>query len=452
MRAVAAALVAFAYLGMCGAVILRECRRRQQALQAAAALTPAPAGAESMIVAFASQTGFAEELAWHAARSLHTAGIPVRVMSLSELTADALDSVRRALFVVSTCGEGDPPDNATLFARRLMGSDLALAGLHYGLLALGDRAYANFCGFGRSLDQWLQQRGAQRLFERVDVDNGSETSLREWQHHLGRVAGLCGLPDWQAPEFEPWRLVRRVHLNPGSTGGATFHVELEAPPGTTPATWQAGDLVQLLAPSDPAHPREYSIASLPADGTVHLLVRQEHRSDGRLGAASGWITQQAAIGSDIPVRLRSHRSFHLGDNAHRPMMLIGNGSGLAGLRSHIKARAAMKGSRNWLVFGERNAAHDFYHREEIEAWCAQGVLERVDLVFSRDQAQRRYVQHALVDAASTVYAWIAAGAAIYICGSLEGMAGGVEAALIEIAGSQTVERLIQEGRYRRDVY
>jgi sulfite reductase (NADPH) flavoprotein alpha-component len=167
--------------------------------------------------------------------------------------------------------------------------------------------------------------------------------------------------------------------------------------------------------------------------------------------ASGWLTQHATRGDTIRLRVRVHPRFRLGDNAARPLILIGNGSGLAGLRSHLKARAD-RAQRNWLLFGERNAAHDFHYREQIEAWREQGVLERVDMVFSRDQRQRLHVQHALRNAAQAVREWVDDGAAIYVCGSLEGMAAGVDAALVDIIGAEALERLNDEGRYRRDVY
>src|SRR5690606_19276289 len=136
----------------------------------------------------------------------------------------------------------------------------------------------------------------------------------------------------------------------------------------------------------------------------------------------------------------------------RPMILIGNGTGLAGLRSHLKARAAIGMDRNWLIFGERNAAYDFYYRAEIETWQTHDVLEHADIVFSRDQIERVYVQDQLREQAERVRRWMAADAAVYVCGSLEGMASGVEDALTEILGKETVEQLIAQGRYRRDVY
>ena len=149
--------------------------------------------------------------------------------------------------------------------------------------------------------------------------------------------------------------------------------------------------------------------------------------------------------------MRENRSFHPPEDA-RPLILIGNGTGIAGLRAHLHARARAGYRRNWLLFGERTAQHDFFFRSEIEAWRDTGVLERVDLAFSRDQAARRYVQHLVAAAAAEVRTWVSAGAAVYVCGSLQGMAGGVSDAFADALGAEALTRLIEEGRYRRDVY
>lgn len=450
-RYIAATLLTLSYFALCAGIYFRQRRKRKQAAQAAAAFTPATGSAKPWLVAYASQTGFAEQLAWQTARSLHTAGVAARLLTLSELRADDLLQAERALFIVSTYGEGDPPDNAALFAGKLMREHLQLNHLQYGLLMLGDREYKHFCGFGQTLDAWLQARGAQPLFERIAVNNDDRAALQEWQHHLNREAGTSDLSEWQAPSYQQWQLTARQLLNPGSAGAATFHIELQAIDQAR-HTWEAGDLVQVLAPGDRQRPREYSIASIPSDGCLQLLVRQEHRADGSLGTASGWLTEQAPLGASVELRLRAHSNFRIGANAQRPLILIGNGTGLAGLRSHLKARAGSGVQRNWLLFGERNATNDFYYRDEITAWQTQGVLERADFAFSRDQDERIHVQDRLKQQAENVRAWLAAGAAIYVCGSLEGMASGVENALTEIMGAQSIEELIAQGRYRRDVY
>lgn len=451
-RTITATVLVAVYVLLCAGIYYAQVRKRQQAVRDAAALIPAADGAQAWLVAYASQTGFAEELAWHTARLLHTAGVPARVSTLSQLSASDLSQAERALFIVSTYGEGDPPDNASLFTGKVMNTQRNLPNLHFGVLMLGDSEYSHFCGFGQSLTVWLKASGARALFDSIPVDKADNRALQTWQHQLSHIVGTSDAPDWQAPSYQEWRLAARQHLNPGSAGAATFHLELEASSNVSAAHWEAGDLVQILAPGDTQRPREYSIASIAADGRVHLLVRQECRADGSMGIASAWLTEQATVGASIALRLRPHNNFRLGDNAHRPLILIGNGTGLAGLRSHLKVREALGASRNWLIFGERNAAYDFYYRDEIEAWKTLGILERADIVFSRDQVERLYVQDRLREQAEQVRAWISADAAVYVCGSLEGMAGGVEDALTEILGKDVVEQLIAQGRYRRDVY
>lgn len=501
----AAGLVLGAYALFCLAVAWREVLRRRAARRAAQAL--AAGTGVGVLVVHASQTGFAEELALATARLLGDAGARVTLKSLAEVTGADLAGTGRALFVASTTGEGDAPDAARRFIREVMSGELALGGLGYGVLALGDSSYAHFCAFGRTLDAWLAHQGATPLFDRVEVDDGDPAALRHWQAHVGLLAGVTDAPDWTRPRYGRWRLAERRRLNPGSPGDAAFHLRLEP---LDVATWEAGDILEVGPRNDPAEVaallarlgldpsapvvaeegatlaevlswrrlphdgaapataaqalvdalqplphREYSIASLPADGGVELLVRAMRRADGRPGLGSGWLTAHAAEGAEIAARVRTNRAFHapLDD---RPLILIGNGTGLAGLRAHLKARAAPSSHngrrRNWLVFGERTAAHDYFHRDEIEAWRAGGVLERLDLAFSRDQDRKVYVQHRLMEAADALRAWVAEGAALYVCGSLEGMSGEVHAALVSVLGAETMERLADEGRYRRDVY
>ncbi|MBA4681910.1 MAG: flavodoxin, partial [Pseudomonas sp.] len=109
-------------------------------------------------------------------------------------------------------------------------------------------------------------------------------------------------------------------------------------------------------------------------------------------------------------------------------------------------------TRNWLLFGERNRACDFFCGDELQAALAAGELKHLDLAFSRDQADKLYVQDRLREQHQRLHAWLAEGAAIYVCGSLQGMAGGVDAVLRDLLGDEVVQELIEEGRYRRDVY
>ena len=454
-RLIAAACVVGLWLLLCLWAWRRA--RRHEARQAQALHdVNAPAPDDTLLVAYASQTGYAELLAAQTAESLRAGGLTVRVASLEQLDTARLSAYRRMLFVVSTYGEGDPPDAAAAFAGQMQRSEsaTALSGTQYAVLALGDREYAQFCGFGHRLNDWLHAQGATPLFDLVEVDNDDPAALRHWQHHLGLLAGRSDLPDWQAPVYEPWRLTQRRLLNPASQGGPCYLLTLTPPPGQT-AQWLAGDIAEIGPRHERGGPllahREYSIASVPEDGAIQLLVRQMRGADGGLGVGSGWLTHIAHVGDQIDLRVRTNRNFHAPTD-ERPLVLIGNGTGLAGLRALIKARRAAGHRRNWLLFGERNAAHDAFCADEIAAWREDGTLERVDTVYSRDQADRRYVQHRLLETADTLRAWVAAGAAVYVCGSLQGMAAGVDAALQDILGDDTLQALQHGGRYRRDVY
>ncbi len=439
------AALCLAYAALCQAAWWRHAR------SASAAASDESASAATWIVAYASQTGNAEELAQQTVALLRLAGIRVQLRCLSALGREELLRCERMLFLVSTYGEGDAPDNAAAFCSRCMTSALALPHLHYALLALGDSQYQNYCGFGRDLDQWLSAQGARTLFERIEVDRSAPAAITLWQQHLSHLAGTRDAPDWSAPALTDWRLVARHRLNPGSVGAPAYHLELE-PLGAPLPDWEAGDLVQLCPPDEPACPREYSIASIPSDARLHLLVRLHVKDDGTHGLASGWLGVRSALGDTIALRLRAHRGFRLEENAARPLILIGNGSGIAGLRAHLKAREGRAQGRNWLIFGERNAAHDYHYRAEIEHWQASQVLSRLDLAFSRDQPERRYVQDCLVAQAEGVRQWVEQGAAFYLCGSLSGMAAGVDSALAGILGRHELNALAACGRYRRDVY
>lgn len=439
----AAALVLLLYGLFCGALWTASRRRRQVAV-----------GDAPQRVLHASQTGFAEDLAGHAAAAL--AGGGWQLGALADLDPAAWAGLRRALFVVSTTGEGDAPDGAARFSDRLMRQRLDLSGLEYGLLALGDRRYAAFCAFGRALDAWLRHCGARPLFEAIEVDNGDAAALARWQARLETLGGQVGAGMPGTAEFGEWRLLSRQLMNPGSEGGEVHHLRLQpaaASCGTPGFDWRAGDIAEVRIEADDgtAVLREYSIASVPADGTLDLVVRQSFTADGRLGIGSGWLTRQRSVGDTLLLRLRPNRGFRVEDN-EAPLLLIGNGTGIAGLRAHLRARLAGPRRRHWLLFGERHAAHDALFDAELRQWRADGHLERLDRVYSRDQADRRYVQHRLQEVGGAVREWVDAGAIILVCGSLQGMAGAVDDALRAILGEAGFDVLRASGRYRRDVY
>ncbi|MFC7300396.1 flavodoxin domain-containing protein [Cognatiluteimonas weifangensis] len=141
---------------------------------------PAP-----LLVAYATQTGIAELHARDTCRALQAAGVPTRLLDFDSLSLPMLHAADRALFLVSTSYDGDPPDMAEAFNRDAMGRSAQLAHLRYGLLMLGDSYYDDFCGFGRRLQRWLQASGARPLFEPVAMDDEDPAALQRWRVGIG---------------------------------------------------------------------------------------------------------------------------------------------------------------------------------------------------------------------------------------------------------------------------
>ena len=417
--------------------------------------TPEPASRDAVLVAYATQTGSARALAGQTARALEAGNLYVSIQDMAGLTSARIAAHKLAIFIVSTAGDGDPPDSVIGFKRRAMKTKPDFSQLEYAVLALGGTGHSAYCRFGLEVDAWLLANGAKRLYQPLCVNEMDESSLTQWAAQVSELAGVESRIGVSRAAFQPWKLVRRVHLNAGSEGGAVYHIELE-PVGRLPF-WEAGDIAQLAIGEGEAENveslpmREYSIASLPSDRTVQLLVREMHYPDGRKGLCSSWLIDATQPGDSIPLRIRKNSGFHA-PAANRKLILIGNGTGLAGLRAHLKQRMLEGGAPAWLIYGERNAAFDQPYADEIQAWLESGVLERADLVFSRDQAERRYVQHHLRVVAEDLRSWVHHGAVILVCGSLEGMAPGVHTALLDLLGEEAFETLASSGSYRRDVY
>lgn len=481
-------------------------RRKQKKLtlaarQGATAVNIDP-NARPWLIAYATQTGVSEQLAWRTATALQQAHQPATVKAVQQLTLADLQQAEQVLFIASTYGTGEAPDLASSFEKKIMSGQADLSHLHYAVLALGSKEYPDtFCSFGHRIDQWLKNNGAQQLFTTIEVDNASNEHIQQWNAALAQSTQL----ELQAMDidktFDHWTLVKREVLNPGSLGAPAFNLEFkpeheaqwqagdiaeiqpgnsaeriaqflaahQIPAGTVVASMQQRiedilwnrDLTQLIFPfisseellnQLPVLPtREYSIASIPSQQILRLVVRQQQDASGELGLGSGWLTQYAALNAPIALRIRSNDSFHLVDD-NRPIICIGNGTGIAGLMSLLHTRNRQDYNENWLIFGERQRAHDFFYQETLEAWLTVGTLKRLDLAFSRDQAEKVYVHHKLREQADELKTWVNNGAVIYVCGSIDGMASDVDQALIDILGESTVDQLRQDGRYRRDVY
>lgn len=484
---IAAALVAF-YLAWCFS-LWRAYRRRQPSLQR-----------NKWLIAYASQSGNAQRWAEKTAQQLHKAGIQAQIAALNDVQIEHLQHCEKLLLIVSSYGQGEAPDNGTRFIKRISNADLSA--VNFAVLAFGDSEYPCFCGFADAVQQQLEQSAANALFETIKVDKNAATSLQEWQQALSYITDNAAFTPWQVPIFQPWRLLQRRCLNPQSPSEKVFYLRLQAVQNNSgQASWQAGDIAEIapcnsrqrmdaflalqaikadadyyqqlkhknlllaqpisaikshrrdwLANLNDLPSREYSIASIADSGSLDLLVRQRDYGDDNYGLGSGCLSHVVQEGETIALSIRKNSNFHA-PNGNIPLILIGNGTGLAGLRAHLQQRIQQGYYQNWLIYGERHQQHESFFAEELENWLKKQQLVHLHRSFSRDtDSNYRYVQDILYAQANEIRQWLEQGAAIYVCGSLHGMAEDVEHAFVRIIGEPSLLALSEQGRYRRDVY
>ncbi|TWT64742.1 flavodoxin domain-containing protein [Allorhodopirellula solitaria] len=164
---------------------------RNSAQRQTRAQTPTPHVAprsDSVLVVYASETGFAESLAHQTHDHLQQRGTPVHLAPIDAITSEQLVAAKQALFIASTAGQGDPPDHAMEFSESLMQQSLSLRELKFGVLALGDRSYDEYCAFGHDITTWLRGCGAETLFDIIEVDDGDPEALQHWESRVASVS------------------------------------------------------------------------------------------------------------------------------------------------------------------------------------------------------------------------------------------------------------------------
>ena len=227
------------------------------------------------------------------------------------------------------------------------------------------------------------------------------------------------------------------------------------------------DAEGLLRQLKRLQPRLYSISSSQRvkHDEVHLTVstvRFEVKGVQRKGVCSTFLADRAENGS-LPIFVQSSKTFRLPQASKTPVIMVGPGTGIAPFRAFLQERQ-VRGDvgKNWLFFGEQQRTTDFYYREEIERWHRDRFLNSLDVAFSRDQAEKVYVQDRMREQGANLWAWLAEGAHFYVCGDATRMAKDVDRALCDIVhrhGGLTeedtkafVQKLAAEKRYVRDVY
>ncbi|MEM8633150.1 MAG: sulfite reductase flavoprotein subunit alpha [Pseudomonadota bacterium] len=230
----------------------------------------------------------------------------------------------------------------------------------------------------------------------------------------------------------------------------------------------AFDPAQVVGWLKPLQHRAYSISSSPKahPGEVHLTVaavRWMYEGRPHRGVCSTFLADQVPEGATAGIFMQANKAFRVPEDDDLPMVMVGPGTGIAPFRAFLEERRE-RGAEglNWLFFGDQHRASDFIYEDEIGAMSASGLLTRLDLAFSRDQAEKIYVQHRMIENGKDLYAALQDGGHFYVCGDATRMAKDVDAALHKVvadqgglsedAATEYVNTLKREKRYVRDVY
>jgi sulfite reductase (NADPH) flavoprotein alpha-component len=535
-----------------------------------------------LTILYGTETGNAAELSRALAEAAKVKGLVPTVCDMSDYKQRQLADEQDVLIVVSTYGEGDPPQPATGFFEFIEGGKAPrLDGKRFAVLALGDSTYEYYCEAGQRLDRRFAELGATPLAPRVDCDIDYEDAAQAWSITIldllaserievptisvtvatDAAASAYGKRNpFSATVIENLAIVgrgssketRHIELSLAGSGlsyepGDALGIAVSNDPevvsalldalGLAPDTafeikgeaitleeafthrfeitaatprfldyWalvsDAAALKQLqdddrsgeravflrthhvidivrrfpvaaLMPQGfvtalrPLQPRLYSIASSLAitRDEAHLTVapvRYKLHNEARTGVASSLLVDRNGLDAQLLVYIQRNAHFRLpGDDA--PIIMIGAGTGVAPYRSFLQDReAGGGGGRSWLFFGERNFRTDFLYQAEWQAWLKDGTLGRMDVAFSRDRADKLYVQHRMKERSAALFAWLEEGAHIYVCGDAAHLAPDVHEVLIGIVESEAhtgreaaedyVRSLAADHRYQRDVY
>lgn len=232
-----------------------------------------------------------------------------------------------------------------------------------------------------------------------------------------------------------------------------------------PSAISAADLVALLRPLTP---RLYSISSSPAEvgEEVHLsvgVVRYEHNGKARAGGASSYLADRVGEDETVRVFIEHNNNFRLPSDPQKPIIMIGSGTGIAPFRAFVQQRAADEAEgKNWLIFGNQHFTKDFLYQTEWQQFQKDGYLHKYSFAWSRDQAEKIYVQDKIREESEAIWQWLQEGAYLYVCGDASRMAKDVDKALLDVIEQQGgfsreeaeeyVDHLREEKRYQRDVY
>ncbi len=522
--------------------------------------TTGSSGVKKITILFGTETGNSKKLATDFAAKAKKNGIIAKVFGTDQYRFSDLTKEEFLFTIISTHGEGDPPDAARKFYDYIHTETVDLKKLNYSVLALGDTSYPMFCKTGEDVDLQFEKLGGKRITPVQKCDVEYEEDAANWmgnalQYLLGHTV-TENITHAFSPSKKPagkqiytGTVLTNIVLNGQGSNKQTHHIELsvegveyqcgdsvgivpenpesvineiisitkidpdkkvkfknedisifellknkinilfltermvklyadtfqyEIPAGRMDLTElislypvkEVAKFEDLLTKLNAISPRLYTIASSPKaqEGEVHLLVAKDiFHADGKekFGLCSEYLSRLPENAGQ-KFFVQSNKRFRL-PSPETDIIMIGPGTGIAAFRSFLAEREVTGATgRNWLFFGEQYFATDFLYQTEIQNWYETGVLNKVNVAFSRDQDEKIYVQHKMLEHGEAIYDWINTGARVYVCGQKHPMSEDVEKALVTILeqfGRKTIEEAKQylevmkdEGRFEKDVY
>ncbi|OPC34786.1 diflavin oxidoreductase [Elizabethkingia miricola] len=514
---------------------------------------------KKITLVYGTETGNSKKLATELAGVAKKKGIQVKLGDLSQYKPKDLAKEEYFFVVISTQGEGEPPILAKKFYEYIHENELNLSNIKFGVLALGDSTYPQFCKTGEDLDTRFEVLGAERIIplKRCDIDY--EEDAHKWLDHIFEVvqnkeAGTSQATPAKASSGRKkykGKVSAIINLNDITSDKETYHIEIET---EEPIAYRPGDALGVI-PFNPKSvvkeiigltgiepekqiqtarvnasaeellhqhlnisyllkttvaqyaqitghdipetrlslldllriypvknaeefedvikaltvqaPRLYSVSSSPeahGDSEIHITVAKSEfliNDKKQNGLCSGFLSEFEEDGA-IEFYIQEAKHFKLPETA-KDVIMIGPGTGIAPFRSFLWERDATGAEgRNWLFFGDRSFVSDFLYQSEFQDFLKTGALTNLDLAFSRDTAEKVYVQHRLQQKSSEVFQWLEGGASVYVCGAKEPMSKDVEETLLGIIqhegkrneeeAKNYLEELELSGRYAKDVY
>ncbi|MCL1680569.1 diflavin oxidoreductase [Elizabethkingia miricola] len=514
---------------------------------------------KKITLVYGTETGNSKKLATELAGVAKKKGIQVKLGDLSQYKPKDLAKEEYFFVVISTQGEGEPPILAKKFYEYIHENELNLSNIKFGVLALGDSTYPQFCKTGEDLDTRFEVLGAERIIplKRCDIDY--EEDAHKWLDHIFEVvqnkeAGTSQATPAKASSGRKkykGKVSAIINLNDITSDKETYHIEIET---EEPIAYRPGDALGVI-PFNPKSvvkeiigltgiepekqiqtarvnasaeellhqhlnisyllkttvaqyaqitghdipetrlslldllriypvknaeefedvikaltvqaPRLYSVSSSPeahGDSEIHITVAKSEfliNDKKQNGLCSGFLSEFEEDG-DVEFYIQEAKHFKLPETA-KDVIMIGPGTGIAPFRSFLWERDATGAEgRNWLFFGDRSFVSDFLYQSEFQDFLKTGALTNLDLAFSRDTAEKVYVQHRLQQKSSEVFQWLEGGASVYVCGAKEPMSKDVEETLLGIIqhegkrneeeAKNYLEELELSGRYAKDVY